>query len=104
MRLAAAFFGTAKAVPLSNTDRLRDGPRWQQHDRREDGAPGFRCGPPVPTRSYDSSNVGHCMGERDEEASDVPGMLGNNFDNHDGKGFRPSPSQEDTYILPVHMR
>jgi hypothetical protein len=33
-------------------------------NRREDGAPGFRCGPPVPTRGYDSSNVGHWMGER----------------------------------------
>ena len=42
----------------------------------------------MPTRSYDSSDVGHCMGERDEETSDVLGNLGNN----DGKGFRPSPS------------
>ena len=40
------------------------------------------------TRSYDSSDVGHCMGERDEETSDVLRNPGNN----DGKGFRPSPS------------
>ncbi len=32
----------------------------------------------MPTRSYDSSDVGHCMGERDEETSDVLGNLGNN--------------------------
>ena len=54
----------------------------------------------VPIRRYHSSNVGHCMGERNEETSDVPG----NPLNIDGKGFRPSPSQKNTYILPVHMR
>ena len=44
------------------------------------------------------------MGDGDEETSDVPGSSGNSLGNNDGKGFRPSPSQENTYILPVHMR
>ena len=44
----------------------------------------------MPTRSYTSSEVGHCMGERDEETSDVPGNPGNN----DGNGFRPSAQLE----------
>ena len=68
------------------------GPRLATMKPREDGAPGFRSGPPLPTRSYDSSDEGHCMGERDEKTSDVLGSLGNNPGNNDGKGFRPSPS------------
>jgi hypothetical protein len=67
-------------IPISDDETAR---RW---------APGFRSGPPVPTRSYDSSNVGHCMGERDEETSDVLGTPGNNAGNNDGKGLRPGAS------------
>jgi hypothetical protein len=45
-----------------------------------------------PTRSYDLSDVGHCMGESDEETSDLLGSLGNNPGDNDGKGSRASPS------------
>jgi len=67
---------------------------------------------PIRPREDGSPKFVHCqrwakrpMGGRDEETSDVPGKPGNNFGNHDGKGFRASPSgEENTRILPVHMR
>jgi hypothetical protein len=55
---------------------------------------------PVSTRSYDSLDAGRRMGERDEETSDVPGHPGDD----DGEGFRPTPGDENTCVLPVHMR
>ena len=78
--------------------------RYLEHERLNDGGSSFarmptEAHPGTPISDDDTVakmghldlDVGHCMGERDEETSDVPGKLGNNFGNDVGKGFRPSP-------------